>query len=207
MQTVISNLKLENNYQLPITNYQNSFVRMQMRDLWKEVLDVDLDDYLNRDKMFELCVQKKYNPKEDESYEELFYRVFLNEMEPKLREIGNIIVYHYPAQMAALSKLYDDDPRYAERFEVYVDGMEIANAFSELTDAGEQLKRLQDEQEERRRLGKEIYDIDMEFIESLRNMPECAGIALGVDRFVQVLLGCKNINDVLVLPMSKLFSS
>ena len=117
--------------------------------------------------------------------------------------------------MAALAKISDKDKKYVERFEVYVGGMEIANAFSELTDADEQLKRLKEEQKLRHLEGKDVYDIDMEFIEALKTMPRSAGIALGVDRLVQVILGglprgealrgCQNINDVLTLPMSKLF--
>jgi len=185
--------------------HKSLFSRMSTRGLWKEVLDVDLDNYLTQEKMFELCVEKKYNVKKDESYEELFYRIFLNEIEPKLKGMGGIILHHYPAPMAALSKLSAEDPRYAERFEVYVDGMEIANAFSELTNAGEQLRRLKNEQTERKRLGKEVYGIDMGFIEALENVPDSAGIALGVDRLVQVFLGCRNIDDVLTLPMSKIF--
>ena len=181
------------------------FKKIHMKDLWKEILDIDLDEYLNREKMYELCVEKKYNVEESESYEELFYRIFLNEVEPRLVQMGGVIIHHCPAQMADLSKLSDEDPRYAERFEVYVDGTEIANAFSELTDGEEQLKRLKEEQKERKRLGREVYDIDMEFIEALDQMPKSAGIALGVDRMVQVLLGCKNVDDVLSLPMSKIF--
>lgn len=179
------------------------FTRIHMRDLWKKYADADLDDYLDKEKMFELCVKKNYKPGKDEKYEDLFYRIFLNEIEPKLVE--PTIVHHYPAQMAALAKISDKDKNYAERFEVYVDGMEIANAFSELTDAKEQLKRLKEEQKLRRLEGKDVYDIDMEFIEALKTMPRSAGIALGVDRLVQVLGGCKNIDNVLGLPMSKMF--
>ncbi len=204
------NTKLADNFQFSIFNFQTilnfEFRKISMRELWQEVIDVDLGEYLNRDKMFELCVEKGFNPDENESYEELFYRVFLREIEPKLQDMGNLIVHHYPVQMAALSKLSDKYPGYAERFEVYIKGIEIANAFTELTDADEQLKRLRDEQIERKRLGKQVYEIDQEFIEALKNMPESAGIALGVDRLVQVLLGCKNIDDVLILPASDLFN-
>lgn len=184
-------------------NKEIKFTRIHMRDLWKKYTEADLDDYLEKEKMFELCVKKGYKPQKDEKYEDLFYRIFLNEIEPKLTE--PTIVHHYPAQMAALAKISDKDRKYAERFEVYVDGMEIANAFSELTDAKEQLKRLKEEQKLRKLAGKDVYDIDMEFIEALRTMPKSAGIALGVDRLIQVLGGCKNIDNVLVLPMSKLF--
>ncbi len=184
--------------------FKIEFDRVRMRDLWLDEVGIDLDLYLSRGKMYELCVEKKYNVEEDESYEELFYRIFLNEIEPKLKG-RNIIVHHYPAQMAALSKLSDEDPRYAERFEVYIDGVEIANAFSELNDPQEQLRRLQEEREERKKLGKEVYDIDNDFIEAVGKMPKCAGIALGVDRLVQAFANCEEIDDVLTLPMSKLF--
>jgi len=107
--------------------------------------------------------------------------------------------------MAALSKL-SKDKRYAERFEVYVNGIELANAFSELTNAEEQLKRLQKEYDLRKKTGKVVYNIDMNFINALKNgMPKSAGIALGIDRLAQIILNCKNIDDVLVLPMAVLF--
>ena len=181
------------------------FKKSTMKELWGQYINIDLDDYLETDKILVLCKSFNYHVSENESYEELFYRIFLDKIEPKL--IQPTIVYNYPAQMASLSKVSESDSRYAERFEVYINGMELANAFSELTDAEEQLKRLQEEQIERKRQGKEVYDIDMEFIEALKNMPKSAGIALGIDRLVMVLLGCQNINDVLTLPMSGLYRS
>lgn len=180
---------------------------LSMKDLWREFVGVDLNNFLEKEKMFELCVDRGFKPEEGESYEELFYRIFLREIEPKLEGMGNVIVHHYPAQMASLSKLSEKEIGYAERFEVYIDGIEIANAFTELTNANEQLKRLQKEQRERKRLGKEVYEIDLEFIEALKSMPDSTGIALGVDRLIQIILGCQNINDVLILPASSLFKA
>lgn len=180
------------------------FKRVEMRHLWKKYVGVNLDDYLETDKMLELCRDLGFGPSEDESYEELFYRIFLNKIEFNLKE--PIIVYHYPAPMAALSKLSDVDPRYAERFEVYLGGVELANAFSELTNPEEQLKRLEKERKERKKLGKSVYDVDKEFIEALKFMPQSAGIALGVDRLVMALASCQDINSVIVLPASKLFN-
>jgi elongation factor P--(R)-beta-lysine ligase len=182
------------------------FKRISMRDLWLSTINVNLDSYLTQSAMYELCKIRKYDVKKDESYEDLFYRIFLNEIEPTLSN-GAYNIHHYPAPMAALAKLSETEPGYAERFEVYINGMEIANAFTELTDASEQLKRLEEEQALRKKLGKDVYDIDMDFIEAIKKMPECAGIALGVDRLVQVLTGCQDINDVLVLPASKLFKN
>ena len=179
------------------------FVRLHMKDLWKKFVDVNLDDYLDSEKMFALCEKKGYKPAKDEPYEDLFYRIFLTEIEPNLK--GGIIAHHYPAAMAALAKLSDEDARYAERFEVYINGVEIANAFSELTDAREQLRRLKAEQNLRARLEKEVYEIDNDFIEAVKTMPGSAGIALGVDRLAAIFADCQNIDDVITLPMSKMF--
>ncbi|MFA7314593.1 MAG: EF-P lysine aminoacylase EpmA [Candidatus Magasanikbacteria bacterium] len=183
------------------------FLRISMNDLWKKIINVDLDNFLTQEKMFELCKEKKYNVKVDESYEELFYRIFLNEIEPKLKDMGGVIIYNYPAKMASLSKLSEENPNYAQRIEVYVDGLELANGFSELTNPVEQLERLKEEQKERQRQGKKVYEIDMDFIEAVGQMPKSAGIALGVDRLVQILTSCQNIDNVLTLPLSKLFLS
>jgi len=179
------------------------FKRVHMRDLWKEYVGIDLDGYLEREKMLELCIERGQKADKEERYEDLFYRIFLNAIEPKL--IDPIIIHHYPASMAALAKISEDDSNYAERFEVYLNGMEIANAFTELTDADEQFSRLKEEQDLRGKLGKEVYKIDMDFVDAVGKIPRCSGIALGVDRLVQVLTGCQNIDDVLVLPASKVF--
>lgn len=180
--------------------------RVSMRELWKRFVDVDLNNCLTQKSLYKLCVQRGYKPTKGEDYEELFYRIFLNEIEPKLGMDRPIIVYNYPACMASLSSLCKKDKRYAERFEVYFAGSELANAFTELTNADEQLARLTSERVVRRKRGMLVYDIDTEFIEALRfGVPKSAGIALGVDRLIMAILGCKNIDDVIVLPMSKLF--
>jgi lysyl-tRNA synthetase class 2 len=84
-------------------------------------------------------------------------------------------------------------------------GLELANGFSELTDASEQRHRLETESAYRKKIGKTVFDLDEDFVEAVGMMPPSAGIALGVDRLVQILTGCQNINDVLVLPASQLF--
>ena len=176
--------------------------RVSMNDLWKELLNVTLDDFLTVETMHQLNIDRGYSPIKDEPFEDLFFRIFLNEIEPKLKEMGAVIIHHYPAQMAALAKISENDNRYAERFEFYINGIEIANAFSELTDPIEQRARLEEEQRHRKELGKEVFELDEEFIKSLANIDFAAGIALGIDRLVMVLLDCKNIDDVLILPMS-----
>lgn len=181
------------------------FERFHMRDVWREYIGVNLDEYLEKEKMFALCLERGFHPVEDEAYEDLFYRIFLNEIEPKLATRGGVILHHYPKQMAALSRISEKDPLYAERFEVYINGLELANAFGELTDSEEQRKRLEEERELRQKLGKDVYDIDEEFAQAVGHMPPSAGIALGVDRLVQHFTACQNIDSVIALPASKLF--
>jgi len=191
------------NFYFPISNFK----RVSMKEIWMDTINVNLDEHLTRQTMYKLCRERGYNPAENESYEDLFYRIFLNEIEPTFNiPHSAFIIYNYPAPMAALAKLSESDPGYAERFEVYVNGMELANAFSELTDADEQRARLEEERELKKTLGKTVYNIDEDFLEAVGNMPKSAGIALGVDRLVQILLGEDNIDNVLTLPMSKLFS-
>jgi len=183
------------------------FERVSMKELWAKFVNVNLDDYLDEASMLKLCKEKGYNASENESYEELFYRIFLNQIEPELAKMGAVIVYNYPAKMASLSQLAKDDNKYAERFEAYVNGLELCNVFSELTDAQEQKKRLEAEIVERRAQGKDVFDIDKEFIEALEVMPKAAGGALGVDRLIMYLGGLQEINNVITLPASKLFNS
>ena len=127
----------------------------------------------------------------------------MNKIEPQLQE--PTILYDYPAPMASLARLKPEDPRYAERFEVYWKGIELGNAFSELTDPDEQRRRFETEQEVRRSLGKSVYSIDEDFLSALSRMPPSGGIALGVDRLLMCLLGCKDIEEVVPFPASYAF--
>ncbi len=139
---------------------------------------------------------------EDDSWKDLFFRVFLERIEPRLGIGRPTIIYNYPRSMAALSRICPDDPRYAERFELYVCGMELANAFGELTDPEEQLRRFEADMDLKERLYGKRYPIDPDFIDALRaGMPEASGSALGIDRFVMLLTGADHIEDVLWSPV------
>jgi lysyl-tRNA synthetase class 2 len=102
----------------------------------------------------------------------------------------------YPAPAASLARLKADDPRVAERWELYVDGMELANAFTELTDAAEQRRRFEAARAERRALGEADYPLDEEFLSALARMPSAGGVALGVDRLVMLACGASSIDAV-----------
>ena len=179
--------------------------RIHMNDLWEQYAGLSLNDLLLVEQMRAVCLNRGFVVEQNESYEDLFYRIFLNEIEPKLPTDCVTIIHHYPAQMAALAKLSDTDPRYAERFEVYVGSVELANAFTELTDASEQRKRLEAEQLRRKQMGKPVFSLDEDFLAAVAGMPPSAGIAFGFDRLMQLMVEAQDINDTLVLSAKSLF--
>ena len=181
------------------------FTRYHMRDLWQKFVGVNLDEYLTLDTMRALCESRGYKPAANEGYEDVFYRIFLNEIEPELAKMTAVIIHHYPLPMAALSRQSEKEIGYAERFEVYIKGIELANAYSELTGAGEQRARLNAEKNKRIAQGKDLFPIDEDFIEAVGEMPNAAGIALGIDRLVQAVLDIDNINAILPLSAANLF--
>lgn len=125
-----------------------------------------------------------------------FDDVIAGKVEPNLGSKKPLFLYDFPAQCASLARLKPDNPSIAERFELYIGGMELCNAFSELTDSAEQIKRFEQEQSTRRQHGKPIYPLPDKFLESLSSMPEAAGNALGVDRLVMLFADTTTIDDV-----------
>ena len=115
-----------------------------------------------------------------------FDETMVTRVEPHLGFPKPTFLYDYPSSLAALARTKAGEPETAERFELYVAGVELANAFSELTDAGEQKRRFEGERKGRQRLGKKPYPLPGKFLEALPLMPESAGIALGVDRLVML---------------------
>ena len=155
--------------------------------------------------MADIARTKGYPVSEHDSWEELFHLIFLNEVEPHLGRGKPTILYEYPASLAALARTKHGDPAFAERFEFYIEGLELGDAYSELTDAKEQLQRFQEEVE-RARLGKVEHPVDMDFIDALKaGMPPAGGIAVGVDRLIMLFADTTDIADTLFFPIGDLF--
>lgn len=122
----------------------------------------------------------------------------IEKVEPAIKEIGGpVVLIDYPVEAAALSRRKPGNPLVAERWELYLNGVEIANAYSELTDAVEQRRRFEECAEQRKALGKEVYPIDEGFIQALENMPPSGGVALGVDRLLMLIAGADSLDAVL----------
>src|SRR5438874_724483 len=134
------------------------------------------------------------------SWDELFTQVLLERVEPALGLSRPTYLTEYPASQAALARLVPADPRVAQRFELYAAGLELANGFTELTDSREQRARLEAEQRERARLGREVFPLDERFLAALDAMAEAGGVALGVDRLLMLLTGAREISHVLLFP-------
>ena len=135
-----------------------------------------------------------------ESWEDLFFRLLLEHVEPQLGRGHPTFLTHLPAAQAALARRDPADPRVAERFELYACGLELANAFVELTDAAEQRRRFEADRARRHALYGPDWEMDEDFLAAVAQMPECAGIAMGFDRLVMLATGANRISDVQWLP-------
>ena len=134
---------------------------------------------------------------EDDRFDDIVLRILGERVEPALGFGAPAILTDYPVSMAALARAKPDDPLLAERFEVYVCGVELANAFGELTDAEEQRRRFEADMDLKQALYGERYPIDEEFLRAIALMPQASGIALGFDRLVMLATGAARIEDVL----------
>jgi len=139
----------------------------------------------------------------DDTWADLFSRVLVARVEPHLGLGRPTILCEYPISEAALARPAPHDPRVAERFELYACGVELANAFGELTDPAEQRRRFEAEMAEKQRVYGERYPIDDEFLAALAVMPEASGIALGFDRLAMLACGASRVEDVIWTPVAE----
>lgn len=195
-------------YQGKTIDLSRPWERLTMREAWVRHAKVSPDDVEHiTDPVFlkQLCLDRGYSVNETDTYGDLFFKIFLTEIEPKLGQDRPTLLYEYPAQMAALARRKIDEPAWSERVEVYIGGLELANGFSELTDAKEQRERFLEEQQLRTKLGKDPIPLDEDFLDAVGNMPECTGIAFGIDRLVILLTDSATIDEVIAFPATELW--
>ncbi|MDC5840084.1 elongation factor P--(R)-beta-lysine ligase [Vibrio europaeus] len=137
----------------------------------------------------------------EEDRDTLLQLLFSIGVEGKIGQTAPAFVYDFPASQAALAKINKQDSRVADRFEVYFKGIELANGFHELDDPQEQLKRFEQDNTKRIEMGLSPQPIDHHLIAALKSgLPECAGVALGVDRLIMLAIGCDHIDQVTAFP-------
>ncbi len=169
-------------------------------DLFLEFYKFTLTPKTTRAELVELCQQNKIPIQDSDTWDEVFFRLFLEKIEPTLGHQAPTIVKFYPPTQAALARLTPDG--WADRFEFYWKGLEIANAFHELNDPYEQELRFKKDLEEKVKNGHEKTPIDEEFLKALRSgFPPTAGIALGLDRLFMALTDIKDIRRTRAFPL------
>jgi lysyl-tRNA synthetase class 2 len=177
--------------------------RLSVRDAFLRYAGLDLFDSLgvdgrmaNRDKIAAQAAAAGLRIADDDNWSDIFSRILSEKIEPALGLGRATILCRYPACEAALARVSADDPRLADRFELYACGVELANCFSELTDSAEQRRRFEQEMAEKQRVYGETYPLDEDFLAALDSMPAASGGALGLDRLVMLACGAERIEDV-----------
>ncbi len=177
------------------------FRRIAMREAFLQILGLDLDDLMEREHLYDAAQKLGISYQRDDTWEELFNRIFLSRIEPELSGTKAFVLYDYPSAIPTLAK---SKGPYAERWELYIGGIEIANCFSEETSRAN-LERLFDEETERKSRCLVKHRIDRELLRFFdESFPECSGVALGMDRLLMVLLSEKSLDRVLSFPFSEL---
>ncbi len=136
----------------------------------------------------------------DDTWSDIFSKILVEHIEPNLGQGRLTILHEYPAPEAALARVKRADPRVAERFEIYACGVELANGFGELTDAGEQRRRFTAAMDEKQRRYGERYPLDEDFLAAVAQMPSAGGVALGLDRLVMLASGATSLDQVVWTP-------
>jgi elongation factor P--(R)-beta-lysine ligase len=176
------------------------YERVTVREAIRRETGIDLSEVGDARSLAEAARHLGVRSEPGDGFDDVFFRLFLERVEPRLGRDRPAFLIDYPASMAALARLSPQDPSVAERFELYAHGLELANGFSELTDAAEQRRRLEEERAFRVARGRPAYPLDEAFLEAVGRMPPSGGVAMGLDRVLMLLLGAERIEDVLLFP-------
>jgi lysyl-tRNA synthetase class 2 len=172
------------------TIHLNSFPRITMQEIFLKYLEIDILNYLTADSIKTLIKNQFPDvplPESQLPWEDYFFLLFLNKIEPEISKLPYLLIYEFPAPLAALSTLKSSDPRVCERFEIYMHGMEICNCFNECTSLTELQARFnQQSQQKKQTYGYELPEPSA-FYRTMENYPPSAGNALGVERLLKAL--------------------
>jgi elongation factor P--beta-lysine ligase len=174
-----------------------------LNELFMKFAALDLSKNLTTEDIINTAKSKGYNTAGVNNWEPLYTQIFINEIEPNLPKDKPVFIFDYPTQLSPLTKPCKDSPGFSERFELYIGGMEIANAYTELTDSRILAKNFQNEAKFRKTSNLPSHPVDKNLIKSLKNLPECSGIGLGVDRLAMLFADTNKIENVLYFATSR----
>ena len=193
------NLKLNNDAVKTLSS--KPYEILPMSYLWKKHAGIDLRETLLKvqekgdEEMVHAVANAGFSLRPNADFDDAFFQVMLSAVEPNIGKTCPTVVTQWPRQMAVLSKLEAADSLFARRFEIYACGLELANAFDELTDGEEQKRRFRADNQKRAALGKPILSLDEAFLSELDQIPPTVGIAFGLDRLIQLLFGLKHLEE------------
>jgi lysyl-tRNA synthetase class 2 len=195
----------------PALPYRNRIVdlsppwpRVRVADLFRETTGAELDPGSGPAGLRRLARELGvfFNPEDD--WETMFMRIYMDKMEPGLGSEKPVFLTDYPSCLAMNARLRPDDPRWAERCELFIGGLELANGYTELTEPAEQRRRFESDRDKKRMETGFDFPVDRELLDAMEaGFPPCAGMALGVDRLVMLLLNRLDIADVLISPFPR----
>ena len=189
------------NYRGRSVNLEAPFVRLSVEAAFQKYVGFSILDSLSSPVLRTRLSQVNIEHADSDSWDDLFHRAYLARVEPALCQFDQpVFLTEFPAPLAALAQCCPSDPRAAERFELFVCGMELANAFGELTCATTQRARFVAEAGRRAAAKKVVYPLDEAFLQALQGLPPSAGIALGVDRLLMLLFNAADMDEVAALP-------
>lgn len=194
------------NYRERICDPRAEPERLTVADAFSRFAGIDLlatlgpDGATDRDRLATATARLGLRVADDDSWSDLFSRILADRIEPKLGIGRPTCLTEYPLPEAALARPLPRDSRLAERFELYMCGVELANAFGELTDPGEQRRRFVADMTEKQRIYGHSYPLDEDFLNSLAHMPAACGAALGFDRLVMLMTGASRLDEVMWTP-------
>lgn len=177
-----------------------SYTKKSFAELFREILQFDLKPNTSSSDLYELCRKINVDCGAEEDFDDLFFRIYIEKIEPSFVDYDYLLVHSFPPSQAALARKTKDG--WADRFELYAKGVELANAFHELNDPNEQLFRFIEAKKEKQMKGLPAFPVDEEFMNALRSgMPPAGGIALGMDRLFMVLNSIKKIEETRLFPL------
>ncbi|HEX5212582.1 MAG TPA: EF-P lysine aminoacylase EpmA [Pseudolabrys sp.] len=183
--------------------------RITVADAFVQHADIDLlatvaSGQGEREKLAAAAARTGVTIAADDTWGDIFSRILADRVEPQLGLGRATLLYEYPLPLAALARAKPGSDKVAERFELYACGVEVANAFGELTDVAEQRARFAVAMDEKQRIHGEHYPVDEDFLAALATMPPASGIALGFDRLVMLATGAGRIEQVIWTPVAEL---